>query len=283
MKGYSGKAPSIQWYFKDWLSDKKLQRARSSTRGIWMNLLMYMMDDCNNVEIDCPAGRLEYMTIQNICSLGNCTEDEAWCFLEDAIEYNFCNIEMDKNRTFHVLSRRLSSDSEQRAKWREQKRKQRDNQAPKKDINGNVRNVSAASPAVTPTPSPIPTSKEVIKDQPSAGHFEQQVGTHFKAIKSHCDKISSFKNRNGFNPFEMVQRFVNDKRHPGAIEYVMRALSDEKYFSGIRSSPWRYANGIMKTQNQNFNENDAIKIHQKLKAMRPGKLAQFTQGMFEKL
>jgi hypothetical protein len=148
-------------------------------------------------------------------------------------------------------------------------------------------NAPIPNPSPTPNPSPNKLKQPAPPGQPSADpskskHFEKQVGSHFKKIKYHCEKIMRFKNRNGFNPFEMVQKFCNQKRHPGAIEYVMSALSSEKTFNSIEK-PWPYANSIMGKQNGNFNERDAVAIHERLKSMTAGQLADFTCGIFDSI
>lgn len=164
MKGSKGKAPAVQWYYKDWLSDRQLQRARVSSRGVWMNLLMYMID-CSGDKTNCKAGRLEYLTIREICSLAGCDEQDAWAFIEDALQHGFCDVELEKNMTFHVMSRRLSIDSDRRSKWRGQKKKQRKEKDKKRDVHPNVRNVSRPSPRPSSTPITIKNNieKKTIK------------------------------------------------------------------------------------------------------------------------
>lgn len=39
LKKNSGKAPSIQFYYKDWLEDQKLKRASKKAKGVWMDLI----------------------------------------------------------------------------------------------------------------------------------------------------------------------------------------------------------------------------------------------------
>jgi hypothetical protein len=166
MKGEPGKSPTVQWYYKDWLSDRQLQRARVSSRGIWMNLLMYMID-CTTDKSNCKAGRLEYLTIREICSLGGCLEDDAWNFIEDALQHQFCDIELDKNETFHIMSRRLSNDADKRAMWREYKRKQRENNDPEIAFQDDVQCMSTESPPLSPIPTPIPNDVKTNNVQKS--------------------------------------------------------------------------------------------------------------------
>jgi len=162
MKGFVGKSPSIQWYYKDWLADRQLQRTTVATRGVWMNLLMYMIDGSFDLTNGQP-GRMESVTIREICALAHCREQEAWDFLEEAFQYGFCEVQVDRNRTFHIMSRRLSADAENRAKWREQKRKQREEKRKRKDVRDDVRDVSTPCPPLSPTPTPTPTPKGVYK------------------------------------------------------------------------------------------------------------------------
>ena len=153
MKGSKGKSPAIQWYYKDWLSDRKLQRAHPVSRGIWMNLLMHMID-CSIDSENCKEGVLEDVTITELMQLGSCDEESAWQFVEDAIKHEFCNIELDKNRTFHIMSRRLARDKEKREYWRKYKQLQREQKEEKKECPTVVRAKSASSPIPTPSPTP---------------------------------------------------------------------------------------------------------------------------------
>jgi hypothetical protein len=167
MKGEKGKAPSVQWYYKDWLSDKKLQMASPSTRGIWMNLLMYMID-CPLGESDCSAGELT-LTTRRICQLGGCLEPEAELFIEEALELKFCDISVTQGGTVTVMSRRLSRDDKRRRKWRERKEKQRARSSQEGDVHQDVPQVSTESPDVSPFPTPTKKKKKKKKKAPKKG------------------------------------------------------------------------------------------------------------------
>ena len=162
MKGNQGKSPSVQWYYKDWLSDRELQRASPTTRGVWMNLLMHMID-CSVDGKNCKEGMLEDVTITELMQLGSCDENAAWDFIDDALKHNFCNIELDKNRTFHIMSRRLARDHKNREYWRETKRLQRRDEAGKYDSPTNVQSMSARTPIPTPIPTPDIYTKKGVK------------------------------------------------------------------------------------------------------------------------
>ncbi len=90
MGSTKGKAPSVQWYYGDWLRDTKLQMATPSSRGIWMNVLMYMVD-CERDATRCTPGELT-LTIDRLCRLGHCTQQEAGQFIDEGLELRFCDI-----------------------------------------------------------------------------------------------------------------------------------------------------------------------------------------------
>ncbi len=44
MKKNAGKAPAIQFYYKDWLSDHKLKRSSKRAKGVWIDLIAISCD-----------------------------------------------------------------------------------------------------------------------------------------------------------------------------------------------------------------------------------------------
>lgn len=58
------KAPSIQWYFRDWLADAQLSQCSPATRGIWMDMLMLMYES----QTDRLEGTPEVLARQCRCS-----------------------------------------------------------------------------------------------------------------------------------------------------------------------------------------------------------------------
>lgn len=115
-------------------------------------------------------------------------------------------------------------------------------------------------------------------------HFTAKVGTFFKSIKSSCEKIQTLpQNGREFNPFQFVQHHCNNRAHPGAIDETLKALADHKIWSGIRGDPWGYANSIIKTKTQNWNEKEAIEIHERFKKLTIKELEVLTSGMFQRI
>lgn len=124
-----------------------------------------------------------------------------------------------------------------------------------------------------------------IPSKKTSGHFSSKVGGHFKTIKASCDAIQKLPQKNGhrFNPYQWVQKHVNEKRHPGAIAETIKALSDPGIFSGIREGPFKYANSILATKNQNWNEKEAIDIHDEFKRMTIPELQRLTAGIMKEM
>lgn len=167
MKGQKGKAPAIQWYYRDWLSDTRLQMAAASTRGVWMNILMYMID-CSTDDQQCAAGELVNMSVRRICQIGSCTMEEADLFIEEALELKFCDISVTEGGTVSITSRRLSRDDKQRRKWRERKKKQRENEAGYGSVTGNVTETSSGDHA-TSSYSTSTSTPNGVKNHCSSG------------------------------------------------------------------------------------------------------------------
>ncbi len=132
-----------------------------------------------------------------------------------------------------------------------------------------------------PDPDPDPDiSKRTAPG--GAAHFENKVGLYFRSIKSRCDnlKILSAKSNKNFNPFQWVQKQCNQRGHPGAIEETLSGIIG---LWDTIENPWGYADTIMKTKNGNWNEQDAIAIHEELKSMKPIDLESLTGGILKKI
>jgi uncharacterized protein YdaU (DUF1376 family) len=113
----------------------------------------------------------------------------------------------------------------------------------------------------------------------SNNHFSEKVGGYFESIKTSCDIIQK-KACGKFNPFAWVQQKVNNKGHPGAIEEIVRTVIP--VWETIQK-PWPYLDAALKRQNPNFNEADAIKIHEELKRLDAEQFQGLTKGVFGKL
>ena len=140
------------------------------------------------------------------------------------------------------------------------------------------------SPSPTPTPSPDKSSLtnvsgDPLADKKKSNHFREKTGNYFKEIKAVCEKIANL-NLDGFNSYKFVQSQVNNRGHPGAILDALNGILKAKF---PIEKPWGFVNSIMRRENGNFNEADAIKIHQVMKNLKPNELSNFTHGLFDKL
>lgn len=127
------------------------------------------------------------------------------------------------------------------------------------------------------------SSNTIDDSKKESGHFRSMVGSHFKVIKESCEAILKLpqKRNSQFNPYQFVQKHVNEGRHPGAIAETLKAMSVPKNFKGIKGDPFAYGNSILKTKNQNWNEKETIKIHEELKQISIPELKELTEGMLK--
>jgi site-specific DNA-adenine methylase len=84
-----------------------------------------------------------------------------------------------------------------------------------------------------------------------------------------------------FNPWQMIQQLARDRYHPGAIAEITGKLV--KMYDQIRGNPYQYINAFRKTVKQNWNEKEAMAIHEEFKRMEPGVLFEYTKGLFGSL
>ena len=119
------------------------------------------------------------------------------------------------------------------------------------------------------------------KDVKNNGSFEY-ISTVFFDINKSCDKILSLpKKGKVFNPRAWAQKAVNSSKHPGAIAKVLQGLV---FYWETTGDPWGYCTDNLKTFNGNFNEAEAIEIHEKLKSIEPGdKLSSLTTGLLKEI
>lgn len=149
--------------------------------------------------------------------------------------------------------------------------------------------------APSPSPSPSPKDKNASSEAPPAPvskktvkknkHFSKQLSEFsdiYKNIKSLCRQLERLPPRSGrrFNPYQWVQVKANQRGHPGAIDQCLKQLLD--YWDGIET-PWGYAESTFLTVNGNWNERDAIKLHEELKLRTTEDLSGITHGLLNSI
>ena len=148
MKNSPGKAPSRQWYFKDWMADGELQMASTSTRGIWINMLCTMMDE--SVRGRNEGEGILRLNMDGIMRMAGATMEESELFLTEAELYGFCEIKRDGPDFVQIMSRRINRESEKRIEWRKRKEKQRHKEKQNNDVTQSSNENHAASPIPSP-------------------------------------------------------------------------------------------------------------------------------------
>jgi len=115
-----------------------------------------------------------------------------------------------------------------------------------------------------------------------SNHFSGQVGGYFDSIKSLCKSITQKPPKNGksFNPYQWTQQKTNKRGHPGAIELCLTRIAKEWE---MIETPWGYIERVYSVENQNFNEQEAIEIHDALKKLQPDILKELTGGVIERI
>jgi hypothetical protein len=97
------KAPAIQFYVKDWLSDPQLKMASFSTKGIWIDMICFMWS--------APEPGKITGTGSDIAKLLGATNTEIQTFLSDAEKLGFCDVtrpSRDSNALVTIINRRIN-------------------------------------------------------------------------------------------------------------------------------------------------------------------------------
>ena len=234
MKGQRGKRPTIDWYYKDWISDRKLQLASATSRGIWMNLLMYMVD-CSLDGSNCEAGVLENLSTTNIMSLGGCTESEAEAFVEDALTHKFCDISVTPHGLVTVESRRLTRDNKERVKARERKRKQREREANETVSRDSHEKITTAIPSPSPTAFKKAVSADGEKTAAAVKNPKPKTGARSVAKPSTQVKPTSLPDN--YQPTESMLKSAKAKYPNLDLEF-----QTEKFKLKAKAKGWVYVN-----------------------------------------
>lgn len=129
---------------------------------------------------------------------------------------------------------------------------------------------------------PAPSGQPSADLSKKSKHFEKAAGKWFEDIKYSCSQISILSEQSGkkFNPFQWVQQKTNQGGHPGAIDQALDGLI--KIWTAA-DDPWAYIDKIFKTQNGNWHEKDAIKIHEALKQRTSEQLKAITSGLIKEI
>jgi len=116
--------------------------------------------------------------------------------------------------------------------------------------------------------------------------FSNNLSEVFLKINQACEKVLSLpvkkeSKKSTFNPKAWAQKMINSSKHPGAI---LKCLDGLLMFWDTTGDPWGYCTSNLKKFNGNFNEAEAIAIHEDLKEnYNNDQLLELTAGLIGRL
>ena len=142
-----------------------------------------------------------------------------------------------------------------------------------------------------------PPNKKKANPETSSGKFKPKktdvknndftvnLTNTFLEINKLCDKIMKLpktsKRKKNFNPRQWSQKQINNIKHPGAIAKTLDGLI---MYWDTSKDPWGYSDKMLSKLNGTFNEDDAIKVNEILKAQsHSGDIEKLTNGLFKQL
>jgi len=203
------KAPAIQFYVKDWLSDPELRMASHSTKGIWIDMLCYMWESSERGKI---CG-----TLEQIKKLVSATDEDMDLFISEAKTLQFCDVTIC-NKNVTVINRRIHQDYKDKQNTRLRVQRFREKQK-------SNANVTPSSPS--PTPTPTPKIKDIVPYEEIIDYLNEKAGTHFKHktkttrgfIKARWNEDPDFSNIGAFRYVIDVKcgQWLNDPKMIGNL------------------------------------------------------------------
>lgn len=239
----ANKAPSIQFYVRDWLCDPELRSASLLSRGAWIDCLCFMWENSQRGELT--------RTPIKFARLISGSLDEALHFLNELYEYEFGDIETEDDIEFPltlencnakvtIRNRRMYADykDKQNTRLRVRKHREKKNKPPKKQkCNTDVTLTSSTSSSITTTKKKnIKKKKNFIK--PYLGEFQNVKLTQDEFDKLDCryeDAIDKIEN------LSMYIKSKGDKYKDHYATILMWARKDEPKGKGGLLKPTTYA------------------------------------------
>lgn len=228
------KAPAIQFYVKDWLSDPELKMASHSTKGIWIDMLCFMWESSER-------GLLRGTKDQLVRMLG-ATEIDFDLFIQEAKTLQFADVTIC-NKNVTVKNRRIYQEYKDKQNTRLRVKRYREKQKCNSDV-------TPSSPS--PSPSPIKDKKPETEDfiLPS---FDDILFSSGPKVKSDLQKVC--KALYDKKIFTNVHAFANTElkanTNPKAIIHALARCSISQ-----PKEPWGYCKKIIAVENGNYNERD---------------------------
>jgi len=102
-----------------------------------------------------------------------------------------------------------------------------------------------------------PSAPAVVSFKNSGKHFRDRLDRVMVQVKGACDSIIALpqKENRAFNPYQAVQKAVNDGMHPDAILYVLGEMVDN-WNSGLIENPWGWWRSVLTKNSRNLWEKE---------------------------
>ncbi len=102
-----------------------------------------------------------------------------------------------------------------------------------------------------------PSAPAVVSFKNSEKHFRNRLDRVMVKVKGACDSIIALpqKEDRAFNPYQAVQKAVNDGMHPDAILYVLGEMVDN-WNSGVIDNPWGWWKYVLTKNSRNLWEKE---------------------------
>lgn len=99
-----------------------------------------------------------------------------------------------------------------------------------------------------------PAAPSVVSFKNSPKHFRTRLERVMTRVKDACEDIQKLPaKKKPFNPFQAVQKAVNEGKHPDAILYALGVMADDWDKVG---EPWGYWRGVLDKNSRNLWEKE---------------------------
>lgn len=245
----SHKRPWYKWWPKDFNQDEKVKGLGWDAELVYRRVLdvMWQSNDCRLPN--------DENYIYNAVAIAIPKERFAIAWLQIQRE----NFELFLEKDGWIYSKRLTLELEEVTKLSEIRKK-----LGKKGGKAKAKAIGKQKPYQNGSDTDI--DADIDKDKQSGqtpSHFQFKVGDLLKDILKQCEIIKKLKQKDGiFNSYTWVQTQTNISQHPQAILDSLKGLIS--YWHKVKN-PWTYANSIIKTKSQNYNEKDFISQQEQFK------------------
>lgn len=241
-----GKLPWFKMFSSSWLTDPRLSRCSSSTRGIWIDLICSMHEDGQ-------VGVLKG-TAEELSRVARCSPQEFILAMTEISTKGVGDISPcppyvpHASLEFTVINRRMSRENHKKVLERNKKK----NQRVKSKKNDCPVNVPSMSPNMSPSMSPdFPGERlevrgkrldkyppiSLARDRPLSGSDEEKSLLNEPIIEAQYNFDGPLAEDLGFLPEEEYNKAMSVKKKPKAAKKPRAYLVTEEFWVKIRENP----------------------------------------------